>query len=148
MNESSGSQPPWTASEIGVVNQLSTDFDKALKNGGEPRIEEYVKKAPERLRTQLPDLAEAAKVLPQLLQGFIQQAADGRLRLQVESPGIAELKRTVQETNARRDRVTVAAVLLGAGLVWVALSPNAKWPGWVLAGIGALWLIVAWRRGN
>ncbi len=100
----------------------------------------------ERLRRQLPDLAEAAKVLPQLVQGLIQQAADGRLRLQVESPEIADLKRTVQVTNARRDAVTVASVLLGSGLVWLALAHNPTWPGWVLASSGALWLLVAWRR--
>ena len=135
----------------GLGRQLYPELD--LWKTAQPILREWMRERisgraiMERLRTQLPDLAEAAKVLPQLLQGFIQQAADGRLRLQVESPGIADLKRTVQETNARRDRVTVAAVLLGAGLVWVALSPNAKWPGWVLAGVGALWLIVAWRRG-
>jgi len=100
----------------------------------------------ERLRRQLPDLAEAAKVLPQLVQGLIQQAADGRLRLQVESPEIADLKRTVQATNARRDAVTVASVLLGSGLVWLALAHNPSWPGWVLAAAGAIWLVAAWRR--
>ena len=100
----------------------------------------------ERLRRQLPDLAEAAKVLPQLVQGLIQQAADGRLRLQVESPEIADLKRTVQATNARRDAVTVASVLLGSGLVWLALAHNPSWPGWILAAAGAIWLLVAWRR--
>jgi ubiquinone biosynthesis protein len=100
----------------------------------------------ERLRTQLPELAETAKALPQLLQGIVQQAADGRLRLQVESPGIAELRRTVQVTNARRDRVTVASVLLGSGLVWLAIGHNPAWPGVLLAAAGTLWLLVAWRR--
>ena len=35
----------------------------------------------DRLRSNLPELAEAAKTLPQLLQGVIQQAADGRFRI-------------------------------------------------------------------
>jgi len=100
----------------------------------------------DRLRTQLPDLAEAAKTLPQLLQGMIQQAADGKLRLHVESPGMEDLKRTVQVTNARRDSVTVASVLLGSGLVWLGIGHNPDWPGWVLAICGAAWLIAAWRR--
>lgn len=101
----------------------------------------------ERLRTQLPELAEAAKTLPQLVQGMIQQAADGRLRLQVDSSGIEALKRTVQTTNARRDAVTVASVLLGSGLVWLGVAHNPAWPGWLLALSGAIWLIVVWRRG-
>ncbi|HEU4530767.1 MAG TPA: ubiquinone biosynthesis regulatory protein kinase UbiB [Steroidobacteraceae bacterium] len=135
----------------GLGRQLYPELD--LWKTAQPILREWMRERisgraiMERLRTQLPDLAEAAKVLPQLLQGFIQQAADGRLRLQVESPGIADLKRTVQSTNARRDRVTVASVLLGAGLVWVALSHNPTWPGWILAAIGAVWLIVSWRRG-
>ena len=134
----------------GLGRQLYPELD--LWTTAQPILREWMRERVsgraivERLRTQLPDLAEAAKVLPQLLQGFIQQAADGRLRLQVESPGIAELKRTVQETNARRDRVTVAAVLLGAGLVWLAFGRDPAWPGAVLSAIGSLWLLVAWRK--
>jgi ubiquinone biosynthesis protein len=100
----------------------------------------------ERLRTQLPDLAEAAKTLPQLVQGVIQQAAEGRLRMQVETPGLEELKRTVRETNSRRDAVTVASVLLLGGIVWLAVGHNPSWPGWTLSIAGALWLYSIWRR--
>jgi ubiquinone biosynthesis protein len=134
----------------GLGRQLYPELD--LWTTAQPILREWMRERMsgraivERLRTQLPDLAEAAKVLPQLLQGFIQQAADGRLRLQVESPGIADLKRTVQETNARRDRVTVAAVLLGAGLVWLAFGRDPAWPGAVLSLAGTVWLLVAWRK--
>jgi ubiquinone biosynthesis protein len=100
----------------------------------------------ERLRTQLPDLAEAVKTLPQLVQGMIQQAADGRLRLRVETPGLEELKRTVRETNARRDAITVAGVLLLGGIVWLAVGHNPSWPGWALSVTGVLWLYSIWRR--
>ena len=100
----------------------------------------------ERLRTQLPDLAEAAKSLPQIVQGMIQQAADGRLRLRVETPGLEELKRTVRETNARRDAITVAGVLLLGGIVWLAVGHNPSWPGWALSVTGVLWLYSIWRR--
>jgi ubiquinone biosynthesis protein len=100
----------------------------------------------ERFRSNLPELAEAAKTLPQLIQGVIQQAADGRFRLQVDSPGIEDLKRTVRETNARRDAITVAGVLLLGGIVWVAIGHNPAWPGWLLAAAGALWLFGVWRR--
>ena len=100
----------------------------------------------ERLRSNLPELAEAAKTLPQLLQGVIQQVADGRFRLQVDSPGIEDLKRTVRETNARRDAITIAGVLLLGGIVWVAVGHNPPWPGWVLAVTGAIWVFGIWRR--
>lgn len=100
----------------------------------------------ERLRTQLPDLAEAVKTLPQIVQGMIQQAADGRLRLRVETPGLEELKRTVRETNARRDAITVAGVLLLGGIVWLAVGHNPSWPGGALSVTGVLWLYSVWRR--
>src|SRR5262245_2466291 len=133
----------------GLGRQLYPELD--LWNTAQPILREWVRERMsgrailERLRTQLPDLAEAAKTLPQLLQGMIQQAAEGRLRLQVETPGIQELKRAVHVTTARRDAVTVASVLLGAGLVWLAVSHNPAWPGWVLSVAGAAWLLATWR---
>jgi ubiquinone biosynthesis protein len=103
-----------------------------------------------RVRAQLPELAEAAKTVPQLVHGMIQQASEGRFRLQVESAGIDALKRTVRESHARRDAVTVAAALLLGGIVWIAIAEHSghgpAWPGWLLAGGGAGWLVSAWRR--
>ncbi len=98
------------------------------------------------IRSHLPELAEAAKTLPQLMHGVIRQADEGRLRLRVESAGIDDLKRTVRETNERRNAVTVASALLLGGIVWLALGRDPSWPGWLLAGAGALWLAGAWRK--
>jgi ubiquinone biosynthesis protein len=134
----------------GLGRQLYPELD--LWKTAQPILREWMRERVsgraivDRLRTQLPELAEAAKTLPQLVQGMIQQAADGRLRLQVESPGIEELKRTVRETNARRDSITVAGVLLLGGIVWLAVGHNSEWPGWLLTATGAIWLINVWRR--
>jgi ubiquinone biosynthesis protein len=136
----------------GLGRQLYPELD--LWKTAHPILREWMRERVsgrailERLRTQLPDLAEAAKTLPQLLQAMIQQAADGKLRLQVESPGVEELKRAVHVTSSRRDAVTVASVLLGAGLVWLAVSHNPAWPGWVLSAAGAAWLFAAWRSDD
>jgi ubiquinone biosynthesis protein len=134
----------------GLGRQLYPELD--LWKTAQPILREWMRERTsgraivDRLRTQLPELAEAAKTLPQLLQGMIQQAADGRLRLQVESPGIEELKRTVRDTNARRDSITVAGVLLLGGIVWLAVDHEPDWPGWLLTATGAIWLFNVWRR--
>ena len=48
--------------------------------------------------------------------------------------------------NRRRDRVTVAAVMLLGGIVWLALARDPQWAGWGLAGVGLAWLIGEIRR--
>jgi ubiquinone biosynthesis protein len=100
----------------------------------------------ESLRAQLPEVLEAARALPPLLKGAMQRAQDGTLRLAVEAEGIESLKRTIRDTNRRRDAVTVGAVAALAGIVWLALARDPAWPGWALAVGGALGLLVAWRR--
>jgi len=134
----------------GLGRQLYPELD--LWKTAHPILREWMRERVsgraivERLRANLPELAEAAKTLPQLVQGLIQQAADGRFRLQVDSPGIEELKRTVRETNARRDAITVAGVLLLGGIVWLAIGHNPAWPGWVLVTTGTVWLLSVWRK--
>ncbi|HKE45757.1 MAG TPA: ubiquinone biosynthesis regulatory protein kinase UbiB [Steroidobacteraceae bacterium] len=134
----------------GLGRQLYPELD--LWKTAQPILREWMRERMsgraimERLRTQLPDLAEAAKTLPQIVQGMIQQAADGRLRFRVETPGLEDLKRTVRETNARRDAITIAGVLLLGGIVWLAVGHDPSWPGWALSAGGVLWLYSIWRR--
>ncbi|HSN71855.1 MAG TPA: ubiquinone biosynthesis regulatory protein kinase UbiB [Steroidobacteraceae bacterium] len=87
----------------------------------------------ERLRTQLPDLNEALKTLPTVLQTAIQQAAEGRFRLQVEQRGLDELRREMRESARRRDGAIVASVGLLGTVLWFALVREPVWPGLFLA---------------
>jgi len=96
------------------------------------------------LRRQLPDLSEALRMLPQILQQAVQQAADGNLRLKVEQPGIEELRAELRASARRRDRTLVGAVTLLGGLVWLAVSFN-PWPGVVLSAAGAIVVALARR---
>jgi ubiquinone biosynthesis protein len=133
----------------GLGRELYPELD--VWKTGQPILREWMRERVsgraimERLRTQLPDLVEAARNLPQLVQGMMQQAADGKLRLRVESLAIDDLKRTVRDTSERTDSVIVSSVLLGGGLVWVAVGHNPVWPGWALTIAGAVWLLVRWR---
>jgi ubiquinone biosynthesis protein len=96
------------------------------------------------LRRQLPDLSEALRMLPQILQQAVQQAADGNLRLKVDQTGIEELRAELRASARRRDLTTVGAVTLLGGLVWLAVSFN-PWPGVVLAAAGAVTVALARR---
>jgi ubiquinone biosynthesis protein len=84
-----------------------------------------------RLRTQLPDTLVALQQVPQIFQTAVRDAADGRLRLQVENVGLAELRAEMRRSDSRRDAVIGAAVLWLSGLVWLAFSSQISWLGWV-----------------
>ncbi|HVO45703.1 MAG TPA: ubiquinone biosynthesis regulatory protein kinase UbiB [Steroidobacteraceae bacterium] len=98
------------------------------------------------LRTQVPDLVEAARALPALLKGAVNRAQGGVLRMKVESPDLEALKAELRRAGRRRDEFTVGAAILLGGLVWLGTSRGTDWPAWLLTSVGALWLLVAWRR--
>jgi len=98
------------------------------------------------LRTQVPDLVEVARALPALLKGAVNRAQGGVLRMRVESPDLEALKAEMRRAGRRRDAFTVGAAILLGGLVWLGSSRGTDWPAWVLTSVGALWLLVAWRR--
>jgi ubiquinone biosynthesis protein len=94
------------------------------------------------LRRQLPDLSEAVRMLPQVLQQAVQQASDGTFRISVDQPGIEELRAELRAGARRRDATIVGAATLLGGLVWLAVSFN-PWPGAVLCAAGAVAILLA-----
>jgi ubiquinone biosynthesis protein len=94
------------------------------------------------LRRQLPDLSEAVRMLPQVLQQAVQQASDGTFRISVDQPGIEELRAELRAGARRRDATIVGAATLLGGLVWLAVSFN-PWPGAVLCAAGAIAILLA-----
>ncbi|MGH8265123.1 MAG: ubiquinone biosynthesis regulatory protein kinase UbiB [Steroidobacteraceae bacterium] len=100
----------------------------------------------ERIRAQLPEIAATARNLPQLLHGIVQQAVDGKFRVQVETTGIEELHATLRESQRKREHTFVAGILLLGGLIWFAVDRSPLWPGALLTVVGAAWIAFAWRR--
>ncbi|HUQ12332.1 MAG TPA: ubiquinone biosynthesis regulatory protein kinase UbiB [Steroidobacteraceae bacterium] len=100
----------------------------------------------ENARSQLPEILTSLQTLAPLVRAAVQRAQDGRLRLAVEAPEINALRGEIKRTNRRRDRVTVAAVLLLGGIVWMALAREPAWAGWTIAAVGAAWLLSELRR--
>jgi len=97
------------------------------------------------LKTQMPELLEAARAFPSVVKAAVHRAQGGVLRMQVESPTIEEIRTELRRNGRRRDAVTVGAVILLGGLVWLAESRGGDWPGWALTLIGSGWLVVASR---
>jgi ubiquinone biosynthesis protein len=91
----------------------------------------------EGLRRQLPDLSESVRMLPQLLQQFVQKASEGTLRIRVDSEPYEELRREIRASARRRDQTIVGATVLLAGILWLAFRTD--WlPGVVLTAAGLL----------
>jgi ubiquinone biosynthesis protein len=84
-----------------------------------------------RMRTQIPDTIEALKQVPQLFQIAVREAAEGRLRIQVENAGMVQLRDELRRAHSRRDTAIAAGVLWLSGLIWLALSAEYQWFGWV-----------------
>jgi ubiquinone biosynthesis protein len=97
-----------------------------------------------RMRTQLPDTIEALKQLPQLFQTAVRDAAEGRLKIKVESAGMGQLRDELRRAHNRRDAAIAAGVLWLSGLIWLALSAHYQWFGW-LQMCAAIVLIVRYR---
>ena len=103
-------------------------------------------------RRRLPAIVTQAPDMPQLVHDWLQQQVDGRQRLEMRSAELARLERTL----AGAQRCMVAAVT-GVGLLGVAVllrwfDMAAPYWGpmpvstWIAGGLGALALLLAWRR--
>ncbi|MBC8026946.1 MAG: ubiquinone biosynthesis regulatory protein kinase UbiB [Steroidobacteraceae bacterium] len=134
----------------GLGRELYPDLD-IFKTAG-PIMRDWVREkmsaraVMDKARVQLPEIINSLQTLAPLVRSAVQRAQDGRLRLAVEAPEINALRTEIKRTNRRRDKVTVAAVILLGGIVWLAVARDPGWAGWALAGVGAAWLLAAMRR--
>jgi ubiquinone biosynthesis protein len=100
----------------------------------------------ENARAQLPEILTSLQSLAPLVRSAVQRAQDGRLRLAVEAPEINALRSEIRRTNRRRDKVTIASVLLLGGIVWLAVAREPFAAGWAMVGVGVVWLLIELRR--
>ena len=98
----------------------------------------------QQLRRQLPDMSEAIRMLPQILQHYVQKASEGTLRIRVDDTPFADIRHEIELSARRRDQTIVGAAVLLGGLVWLGL--NANWiPGAVLSVSGLVTVLLARR---
>src|SRR5579863_8376297 len=99
-----------------------------------------------RVRSQLPDFLVALQAVPQVFQTAVRDATEGRLRVAVDPVGAAEVREEMRRGNFRRDATIAAAVLWVCGLMWLALSTQISWLGWLQ--MAAAVVLFVWSRSS
>ena len=132
----------------GLGRQLYPQLD--LWKTAQPILQEWAaerfsgRSFAEQFRRQLPDINEAVRTLPQVLQQFVQKASEGTLRIRMDQTPYEELRREIRLSARRRDQTIVGAAVLLAGIVWLAL--RVDWmPGVALTAAGLLTVLLARR---
>jgi ubiquinone biosynthesis protein len=132
----------------GLGRELHPDLD--VWNTASPILRDWmaermsVRTVARGLRAHLPELLEAARILPTLVKVTAQRR--GAIQVNADSADLAALKGELAHAGRRKDTVTVGSVLLLGGLVWVAVSGAPAWPGWLLLVVGAGAIVVGWMR--
>ena len=130
----------------GLGRQLYPDLD--LWKTGKPIMEGWMRDRMNPLRVlkewrhQLPDLGEAIRTVPTLIQQALMQAAEGRYKVPVHTPDIALLREELRASAKRRDQTILASALLFTGITWFAVVVEPVWPGFVCVGAGLISLVL------
>ncbi len=92
------------------------------------------------VRDNLPQLRDALRELPAILQHLGEQAANGRIQFNLNSPELREMRRQLEEQRRQRYWLAAAATSTISGALVITLGAT-PWVGLVLLGAGA---IAAW----
>jgi ubiquinone biosynthesis protein len=129
----------------GLGRDLYPDLD--IWNTASPILREWMRERTSvgalvrSLRAQAPELMSAARNLPLLLQR-LQRPPQPQPSAALQ---LAELRRELLLMARRRDAVTLGAVLLLGGCVWLALPRGHPWLGWALLAAGVAKLVYGFR---
>lgn len=132
----------------GLGRELYADLD--LWQTAKPFLERWFREelgpaaTLNRLRAELPAIAEHWPELPMLVHRTLAQAAGGRLRVQTESTELADLQQTLRTGQRRQRAATTGGALLIVGAVLNGTNIPPAVIG-VIASIGILFLLGAWR---
>jgi len=94
------------------------------------------------VRENLPQLRDALRELPAILNHVGEQVAEGRMLFNVQSPELKEIQKQLHEQRRQRYWLTTAATSVVAGSLIMTLGA-VPWVGWVLLGAGALAAYIA-----
>ena len=79
----------------------------------------------------LPDMVQALRQVPPLVENAIQRARDGRFSLPVTTQDLEKLRLQIQRDGRRRDLTLLTATCALGGILWLALAVPT-WPGYAL----------------
>ena len=117
----------------GLGRQLYPELD--LWKTAQPILQRWMRErmSPRTLlkqaRAQLPDTIAALQQLPQLFNTAVREAAEGRVRWQVQSAQIEDLRLELRSNALRRDIALAAAALWLSGFIWLAAAAHMRWMG-------------------
>ena len=94
------------------------------------------------VRENLPQLREALRELPTILNHVGEQVAEGRIRFNLQSPELREINKQLDGQRRQRYWLTAAATSAVTGALVMTLGP-APFIGWVLLGAAALFAYIA-----
>ncbi len=94
------------------------------------------------VRENLPQLRDALRELPAILNHVGEQVAEGRMQFNVQSPELKEIQKQLQEQRRQRYWLTAAATSVVSGALIMTLG-SVPWIGWALLGTGAIAAYVA-----
>lgn len=89
------------------------------------------------VRENLPQLRDALRELPAILNHVGEQVAEGRIRFNLQSPELKQIREHLDEQRRQRYWLTAAATSVVTGALLMVLGP-APWAGWALLGAGAV----------
>jgi ubiquinone biosynthesis protein len=88
------------------------------------------------VRENLPQLRDALRELPAILNHLGEQVAEGRIRFNLQSPELKDIRKQLKEQRRQRYWLTAAATSVVAGSLIMTLG-TVPGLGWALLGVGA-----------
>jgi ubiquinone biosynthesis protein len=136
----------------GLGRQLYPDLD--LWNTAQPVLRAWMREraSPRALlrsvRQQLPDALETLRLMPRIINVAVRAAADGELRLGVQTDELESLRAEMRLGALRRDRLVAAGIVWLTGLLWLVAGPRYASAGWLVMAVAVILAIGRRRRRN
>ena len=133
----------------GLGRQLYPELD--LWETAQPILRQWMKEHLSPLavlrswRQQAPDVLEAMKGAPAVLQRGLRDLQQGKLTLQLEPQRLAALQAATEAAARRRDATVVACAGFLGGVLWSGLAVEPVWAGWLAMAASALYLLLRRR---
>ena len=89
------------------------------------------------LRQNLPQLRDAMRELPAIIQALGEQAADGRIKFNLQSPELLGIRQQLETQQRQRYWLTAAATAVVSGVLVITLGSNIEL-AWALLAAGAI----------
>ena len=133
----------------GLGRQLYPELD--LWQTAQPILRQWMKEHLSPLavlrswRQQAPDVLEALKGAPAVLQRGLRDLHQGKLTLELEPQRLAALQAANEAASRHRDATVVACAGFLGGVLWCGLAAEPVWAGWVAMAASALYLLLRRR---